>query len=111
MKATAEAYELLELAAYARLHLKLSDSYEKGLAEYVKGKTADEDFLKGIAATPEYKVATGLAGARRFSRGRWSQHSDIGDATVYRGLHQHGDRFGVGGSSRVAESATGAAIR
>lgn len=35
VKATAEAYELLELAAYARLHLKLSDSYEKGLAEYV----------------------------------------------------------------------------
>ena len=53
--ATAEAFELLEIAYYGNFGLKETDSYEAGLAKFVEGRTIDEKFLDGIASSPKWQ--------------------------------------------------------
>ena len=53
--ATADAFELLEIAYYGNLGLVDKDSYEAGLNEFVEGKWIDEEFLEGIASLPKWE--------------------------------------------------------
>ncbi len=53
--ATAEAFELLEIAYYGKLGLKNTGSYEAGLAKFVEGKKIDEEGLEGFDKMPKWE--------------------------------------------------------
>ena len=53
--ATAEAFELLEIAYYGNFGLKDTGSYEAGLANFVEGKRIDEEGLEGVDEMPKWE--------------------------------------------------------
>ena len=52
--ATAEAFELLEIAYYGNFGLNDTGSYEAGLAKFAEGKKIDEEGLEGEAKIPNW---------------------------------------------------------
>ena len=54
--ATAEAFELLEIAYYGNFGLKDTGSYEAGLADFVEGKRIDEEGLEAEASLPKLET-------------------------------------------------------